>query len=470
MLKALGRHALVLALVVILVGCTASAPPPATVTPARAAAVPPTVRRTRVPDPTETVGPTPTVAQLTHGPVVGAVTDSSARVFVRTNRSARVSVRYGTDPQLRNAQASTAGTTGDASDWTAQIELTGLQPAATYYLDVLADGASQLDAPYPQFKTFPPPGTAAPFRFVVLTDFRSVRKNQRDYGTFRAVANEQPAFVIIGGDFDHSNPRTVERKELMFKGLYTAANHYEDFVNLILRRFPVAHMWDDHDYFRNNADKRYPDKPLALEMLQRYFPVYPVSRHGDWQTFTYGNAQFFLLDSRSQRDPASEPDGPDKSMLDGDNLGEAGQWAWLTNGLKNSTATWKFIVTPVVFNATMPKADAWHGYLFERTRLVKFIRENNISGVIFLSGDVHAGALDDGTYADFPEMVVPSVNMQSCLTATRPGDWSAGVYAGPRNEPCPGYGVVSVETNPDRVVLEVKDGNGEPRLKETISE
>jgi hypothetical protein len=38
---------------------------------------------------------------LTHGPVVGGVTSSSANVFVRTDQAASVVLWYGTDPNLQ---------------------------------------------------------------------------------------------------------------------------------------------------------------------------------------------------------------------------------------------------------------------------------------------------------------------------------------------------------------------------------
>jgi alkaline phosphatase D len=242
-----------------------------------------------------------------------------------------------------------------------------------------------------------------------------------------------------------------------------------EFPKLILDRFAVAHFWDDHDFGTNNSDKNYPDKVMSLEVLKDYFPVYPVTAHGDWQRFSYGDADFFLLDSRSQRDPSADADDANKSMLDGDELGAGGQYAWLTNGLRDSTARWKFILTPVPFNPTVPKPEAWMSYRTERQKIIDFVRANNVEGVIMLSGDLHAGGIDDGTNADFPEMLVPSVNTKGCLTAPSPGTWSEGVYAGPRDEVCGGYGVITVETEPPRVVLEIKKDTGETAVEYSVN-
>jgi hypothetical protein len=49
-------------------------------------------------------------------------------------------------------------------------------------------------------------------------------------------------------------------------------------------------------------------------------------------------------------------------MLDGDRLGYEGQMHWLRRGLLKSSAKWKFVVTPVVFNKSHKKFDGWSSY------------------------------------------------------------------------------------------------------------
>ncbi len=415
-----------------------------------------------------TIQPTPASrAALTHGPVVGAVTPHTARVLIRTSAAARVKLRYSTQPDLAGAQETAPVGTQTESDFTAQISLTDLMPATTYYLDVVVDDVSAKRAPYPSFQTFPPENAAADFSFVVLSDFKKDFMKPYPVETFARAAAEHPAFVIIGGDFDHRGPKTQEAKREMFKELYAPGGASGDLVAQILERFPVAHMWDDHDLGPNNADKTYAGKELALAVLKEYFPTYALSRHGDWQKFSYAQADFFLLDARSQRDPETVPNGPGKSMLDGDNLGAEGQLQWLLDGLKNSRATWKFILTPVVFNPTHPKTDAWYGFRAERDKIVKFIRDNGIRGVILISGDSHLGAIDDGTHSDFPEMIVPPANIGGCVTAPALGEWSEGIYA---PKACPGYGLVRVRQNPTQVELLVQDDKGRTRVQYIVGE
>jgi len=404
---------------------------------------------------------------LTHGPVVGAVTDTTARVFARTNTASRVQIRYGIQADLSDAQSSAIQTTDASTDFTTIIPLTGLAPSTTYYLDVRVNDASQLAVPYPHFKTFPPPGTSQNFSFVMLTD-SSITRN-RYVKTFLSADAEHPDFVILGGDFPHGRPNTLEKKEWNFKAIYSAGTSpaMSDFVKHILGQYAVAHMWDDHDYGPDNGDKTYALKQMSLQVLREYFPTYPMTEYGDWQKFSYAQGDFFLLDARSQRDSALAPNTLTKSMLDGDHLGAQGQLTWLENGLKESTARWKFVISPVPFNETSKPTDSWAAFPAERRALIDFIQKNNITGIIIISGDLHMGGIDDGTHSTFPEMVVNGTNGAGCQSTKTPGVWSQGTYDN-GNQPCNGYGVITVMTNPDRVLLQVKDSDGNTRLSYTV--
>lgn len=414
---------------------------------------------------------TPNPAHLTHGPLAGGVTDHSADIWVRTNERAEVQIEYSTDSAMQNAQTGAPQTTDADGDFTTIAKIPNLAPRTEYFYNVRVNDVPQFAAPYPRFETFASRGDTTPFRFVFLSDFRTVSRITQQVDTFPHAAAEKPDFVILGGDFDHRNPDTLDAKREMFRDLYTAANGMEDFVKQVLPNLALVHFWDDHDYGDNNTDKTYPHKALSLQVLKEYFPLYPIPAQGDWQSFSYGDADFFVLDARSQRDPPKGPNGPEKSMLDGDDLGAEGQLAWLLNGLKNSTATWKFIVSPVIFNPTTKNRDGWGAYPDERAAILDFIRSNHIPGVIILSGDLHAGAIDDGTNSGLPELVVPTANDgfdKRCLTEPtgNVGIWSVGHYGDASGAPCNGYAVVTVEDS--RVLLQVKDSQGATKLEYTV--
>ncbi len=154
-------------------------------------------------------------------------------------------------------------------------------------------------------------------------------------------------------------------------------------------------------------------------------------------------------------------------MLDGNNLGITGELQWLEDSLLASAAKWKIIFTSVITNPTTKQDDAWGAYQTEWNALREFINLNNIYGVVFVSGDLHLGAIDNGTEAGFPEMSVTAANQTQtgfCATAAR-GIWSEGYY----DEDCAGYGLVTVLQNPDRLILQVMDQYGNAKVSYTVA-
>ena len=406
---------------------------------------------------------------LSHGPVVGGVSSSSANVFVRTNKSASVQLRYGTDPTLQTYSSSATFSTTNTSDFTKIISLSGLSPETTYYLNPVVNGAPQLSAPFPSFKTFPPPKSTRDFSFAVLTDFTTTRNLTRDVPTYASAAATHPGFVFIGGDFDHRDPRSLSSKRTMFKQLYDPTTpHMADFVNFILRQFPIAHQWDDHDAGDNNIDKTYSDWSLSQQVFQEYVPTYPLPTvtPGIWQSFSYAQADFFVLDCRSQRSRDGDPDNSNKSMLDGNKLGGTGELQWLENGLLGSQAAWKIVFTSVVTNPSTKFPDGWSGFQTEWNEIKDFVTGNNIQNVVFVSGDLHLGAIDNGSASGFPEMCVGQPNGEKkgyCGTAG-PGEWSEGYYT----DSCSSFGLVTVSDNPDQLILQVIDQDGQIQISYTI--
>ena len=407
---------------------------------------------------------------LTHGPVVGGATDSTANVFVRTDQEASVVLWYGTDPNLETYLISDTFQTSSANDFTEIIPLANLTAEMTYYMKVVVNGVPQSASPYPSFVTFAPSGSIRTFNFIVLTDFGTVPFLQQSVQTFASAASENPAFAFIGGDFDHRNPQTLDTKRQMFKDLYDANTPYMgDFVNLILRKTPIMHQWDDHDSGLNNIDKTYPNWDLNQQVFQEYVPSYPLPSvsPGIWQKFSYAQADCYVLDGRSQRDPDGDPDNANKSMLDGNNLGATGQLQWLENGLLTSTARWKIIFTSVITNPSTKRNDGWGAFQTEWNSLRDFINTNNIKGVVFISGDLHLGAIDNGTQSGFPEMCVASANSygdRHCATAAY-GTWSEGYYDGD----CAGYGSINISRDPDQLTLQAKDEYGIAHVFYTLS-
>jgi alkaline phosphatase D len=232
---------------------------------------------------------------------------------------------------------------------------------------------------------------------------------------------------------------------------------------------PIMHQWDDHDTGGNNTDKRYPRWSQSQQVFEEYVPSYPLPAvtPGIWQKFTYAQLDGFILDCRSQRDSNLDPDDSAKSMLDGNALGSTGQLQWLEDSLLESSARWKIVFSSVTVNPSTKFPEGWAGYQTEWNALKAFINTNQISGVVFISGDLHLGAIDDGRESGFPEMSVSQPNgLGGCPTAAY-GRWSEGYYEDPN---CRGFGLVDVATDPDRLTLEVADEFGDIKISYTVSD
>ena len=417
-------------------------------------------------------------AALTFGPITGGVTDTTARVFLRTSASASVALQYSTDSSMSGSAISAVVATDPTNDYTTIIQMSGLQPETVYYLNVLVDGVYQISPPYPQFKTFAAPGSARNFRFVVLTDFadRRTQSIYQTYPSYRNAALENPDFVFLGGDMDHRGPLTLSGKFQMFKDLFNPQSiGNTDFVNKILRQFAIAHQWDDHDSGPDNVDKTYRDWNLAYQAFRAYVPMYdspaPPGSYGIWQKFSYGQADFFIMDDRSQRNNEYDVDGANKSMLDGNHLGPTGQLAWLKDNLLSSQATWKILFSGLTTNPTTRMPDGWAGYQTEWNALRSFILRHHIKNVLFITGDLHYGGIDNGAASGFPEMMVGNVDIVTasgspCSTGVV-GAYSEGVYVNTSGS-CRQYGVVTVMTNPDQVLLQIKDENANVKISYTL--
>jgi alkaline phosphatase D len=381
-------------------------------------------------------------AVQTDGPLVGGVTDRSAKVFARTHGQAFVAIEFSNDALLASpAQIPPVLTTAD-SDFTAILTLDGLQPETTYYYRVLVNGVPQQIALFPSFSTFPPPDTIREFRFVVLSDLVDVQRFPTiPTLSYARIMEDNPAFVLQIGDFDHRSPRSLPEMRQMHRevrGPYNASGL--DFSLYIAPRFPLFHVWDDYDYGLNNGDKTFPGRGIALQAFKEYYPTPDLANPtaGIWHKFTYGQAEFFMLDLRSQRDAASDPDDFRKSMLDGNNIVN-GQKEWLKANLLASTARWKFVISSVPFNSTLKLRDSWASFTTERAELLNFIRQNGVQGVIVLSGDLHSGGgIDNGIYTGLPEMSIPQHEPYPMERFKRILERRSDIKQRPRGI-CPGY-------------------------------
>jgi len=430
-------------------------------------------------------------ADATHGPGAGGVTATSARLWLRTDTSAVVDFRVSTSPTMTNARTSGSVTTVAEKDFTAHIPVTNLQPNTRYYYQPRINGSPVAYYTLPYFLTAPTEGAEQEFTFVVLSDFQSITQASASVTpeTFYSAGSELPVFAIVGGDVDHRNPGfgltdleliREHSREMYRQNLDPLLPRRTDLIEFIQRRGAIAHLWDDHDYCCNDSDGRYVGKHVALATYDEYWPSYdrPAPDDGIYQTWTWGHVQFFLLDGRFHRTESDADDDGGKTMLGLE------QKAWLKNELVHSNAVWKVLLSGSVFNPTVKcGSDNWCDYRTEGREIAEFIEDNRVGNVVILSGDIHAGAITDGTNSVYNtpwEMAVPGADAvePGCDTTTyqgpdRFGEWTHGTWGeGFRTEQpprtCWGFGQVDVLTNPHRLILSVKGELGQTMVQATV--
>jgi alkaline phosphatase D len=149
-------------------------------------------------------------------------------------------------------------------------------------------------------------------------------------------------------------------------------------------------MWDDHDVATDDCWLGpYKDKPSwKMRMLDIFKEQWVNPSYGSkewpacWFSFKIADVEIFMLDGRFYR---TNPYDKDPTQLGPD------QKTWLLKALKQSTATFKVIVsgTPWAYDSKPGVKDTWNGFQHERTEIFDFLANNNINGVVLLSGDRH---------------------------------------------------------------------------------
>lgn len=242
------------------------------------------------------------------------------------------------------------------------------------------------------------PATSAEFTTLA---FGSCNHGHLPQPLWPIIETHQPDLFLWTGDVvyaDTTNPQKMRQKyqqQLDRPG-------YQRFTS----RIPVDGIWDDHDFGINNGGRNNPVKKEAqrffLDFMGEAADSPRRSQEGIYTSFTKGEGnrtvKFFLLDTRYHRGSTGSGRG--------DNLGAA-QWHWLEREMQQSTASVNIFVSGVsVMSPQMPFAEEWNDFRWSRKKLFKLIRQYDLPGVLFLSGDRHfsshlEGRVKGQTYHEF---------------------------------------------------------------------
>ncbi len=211
----------------------------------------------------------------------------------------------------------------------------------------------------------------------------------KDSSIFRTMAGEDAAFMVWLGD----NWYLREVDYYSNWGLWYRASRDRSFPILqeLLRKMPHYAIWDDHDYGPNNANKAYALKEESRKVFMNYWgnPSFGQNGQGVYTQFTYGDADFFLLDARYFRSADELADSLDGKPNAAKHMFGKEQMEWLKNALAQSNAPFKLIVTGSQVLNPMSPYDCLRHFPAEYHELMHFLDQERIEGVVFLSGDRH---------------------------------------------------------------------------------
>jgi alkaline phosphatase D len=206
------------------------------------------------------------------------------------------------------------------------------------------------------------------------------RDSYKPFTVMNAVRAQNPDFFLHLGDSIYADrdgvATTLEEFWLKYR-----KNRDDTATRALHAETSVYATWDDHEV----ADDYLPGHSLIPVGYKAFLDYWPIRRDPQqarkiYRSFRWGKAlELFVLDVRQYRDRSQ-----------GTMLGHA-QKEWLFSGIMKSSAIFKFIATPVPMEGG--GRDRWDGYPKERAQILNFIRRNKITGVVFLSADLHYAAI-----------------------------------------------------------------------------
>jgi alkaline phosphatase D len=334
------------------------------------------------------------------GPLVGHVTDTTANIWAYAGPRTTplileieelASKRPSRELKDEPPQKLRLDATPDPEQHHAvEFHVTGLKPDTRYAFVVrLAEKDDAAEAGL--FSTAPAPGEATKFKVAVASCFGGAYRRENgkteevrgeyENDSWHLLMNEQPDIQLIIGDnvyadsTDYNHLWDAHTLERVKNRPFAAA----------ARTIPTYAVWDDHDYGPNNSDRTAKGKEKSLAAFHEVFANPPREKDPDkpgiYTKFSYGGVDFFLLDGRYFRSPNSDKPGPEKTFLGKDQLD------WLIEEMKASDAPFKVLVCGSTWEAS--RSDGWRLFRDAKRELWDRIVDNKISGVTYVSGDIH---------------------------------------------------------------------------------
>lgn len=331
---------------------------------------------------------------LQSGPMVGYSEMREVQLWVQTKSTASVQITYW-EQNVENPDTfrTEKVITEKKSAYTAKLLADEVLPDKFYYYQLrINDKIIAFDydlkfqaQPLWQWRTDPPAFKFALGSCAYINESRFDRPGKpygSEYEIFQSIADKSPNMMVWLGDNIYLREADwYTRTGILHR--YTEVRKIPEIQELLSTCHHYA-TWDDHDFGPNNSDRSFIHKDKTQEAFELFWanPTFglPDLNGGITSQFLFHDIEFFLLDNRYFR---SSPDAENKTML-----GEQ-QLEWLIEALKSSFAPFKMIAIGSQVLNSEGKSENYARYEKERAYLLKRLEEENIKGVIFLTGDRH---------------------------------------------------------------------------------
>lgn len=385
------------------------------------------------------------------------------RVTPTTEGDVPVRWRVATDPALTNVVATGTATARAERDYTVKVDVTGLTPGSVYYYNFVTNGRASLTG---RTRTA---GTGA----VQQARLAVVSCSNYPFGYFnayRAIARRNDLDAVLHlGDYIYEYAASessyggqigiqLGRQHSPDNEIVTLADYrtrYSQYrldpdLRALHQQHPVIHVWDDHestnDSYTDGAENHQPNegdwtarREISKRVCYEWMPTREQPDGRIYRSFSWGSLiDLWMIDTRldgrdkqvtllgDQSTPASRDslNNPSRRIMSNE------QFSWLTNGMAQSTATWKVlgnqvmfapvksnpVDTAFLFDAVGPffaallrpqlptlqavndqafQGDVWNNYPAQRTNLVQSWVSNSVSNVIITTGDFHSALAFD---------------------------------------------------------------------------
>ncbi len=313
----------------------------------------------------------------TGGPMLGNISPGGVNVWVRTLYPTQVQVQVENEGKTQTFGPVRSSA---ASDLTAIVEVSGLNPDTKYKYKVLVDGKTLNPGTETFFVT--PPKKDQPAKTNIVFGSCYHRWGLCNQRLSEQIRSREPLAMLLNGDMaaqDRNNNIAMHRADYLLRDFHTAWKN-------LAATIPVYATWDDHDYFDNdlyNIPEGYTkkDKEAVSDIFRTSWNNPPYGsgedEHGVFFRTRIGPADVIMLDNRYFRE-------------EGNYLGDE-QMEWLEEQLLDCKGPFIILSNGTMFSDYVSNGkDSWGRFDPEgREKIFNLIEKNNIGGVLLISGDRH---------------------------------------------------------------------------------